>query len=370
VKIRVERDVLAEAVAWTARSLPVRPPVPVLAGLLLEVDGHDLTLSSFDYEVSAQVGVEVTAVEDGRVLVSGRLLAEITRSLPAQPVDLATDGSRMVVTCGSARFTLPTLPVDDYPTLPDMPASSGVVGSDAFAAAVAQVAVAAGRDDTLPVLTGVRFEIDDDTLTLAATDRYRLALRELKWQPDTGGQTATALVPARTLADTAKSLTGGAEVTIALATGGTGEGMIGFSGGGRRTTTRLLEGEFPKIRSLFPAQYASTAEVPTGAFVEAIKRVSLVAPRNSSVRLSFGAGAVVLEAGGGEDAQASETLDCAFEGEEFTIGFNPSYLLDGLGAIDSDTARLGFTTPTKPAVITGKSGGDYSYLIMPVRLSA
>jgi DNA polymerase-3 subunit beta len=366
----VERDALADAVAWAARTLPTRPPVPVLAGLLLDVSGADLSLSSFDYEVSAQVGVEVTAAEEGRALVSGRLLAEITRSLPAQPVDIATDGSRMVVTCGAARFTLPTLPVDDYPTLPEMPAASGVIGSDAFAAAVAQVAVAAGRDDTLPVLTGVRIEVDDDRLTLAATDRYRLAIRELKWQPATGGQTATALVPARTLADTAKSLTGGAEVTIALATGNAGEGMIGFEGGGRRTTSRLLEGEFPKVGSLFPAQYAATAQLTTGAFVEAIKRVALVAPRNSSVRLTFATSEVTLEAGGGDDAAASEAVECSFEGEPFTIGFNPGYLLDGLGAIDSDTAQLGFTTPTKPAVITGKEAGtDYRYLVMPVRLS-
>jgi DNA polymerase-3 subunit beta len=371
VKIRVERDVLADAVAWTARTLPLRPPVPVLAGLLLEVDQHALCLSSFDYEVSAQVEVDVTAAEGGRLLVSGRLLADITRNLPAQPVDIETDGARAVVTCGSARFTLPTLPVDDYPTLPDMPAATGVVGSDAFAAAVAQVAVAAGRDDTLPVLTGVRLEIDDDTLTLAATDRYRLAMRRLKWQPGNGGQTAVALVPARTLADTAKSLTSGAEVTIALATGGTGEGMIGFEGAGRRTTTRLLDGEFPKYRSLFPTQYAATAQIPTGAFIEAIKRVSLVAARNASVRLRFGADTVVLEAGGGEDAEATETMACSFAGDEFTIGFNPSYVLDGLGAIDSDTAQLGFTSPTKPAVITGKGpDSDYSYLLMPVRLSS
>jgi DNA polymerase-3 subunit beta len=178
-------------------------------------------------------------------------------------------------------------------------------------------------------------------------------------------------VPARTLADTAKSLTGGAEVTIALATGNTGEGMIGFEGGGRRTTSRLLEGEFPKVGALFPAQYAATAQLTTGAFVEAIKRVSLVAPRNSPLRLTFGSSEVTLEAGGGDDAAASEALECSFEGESFTIGFNPAYLLDGLGAIDSDTAQLGFTTPSKPAVITGKEAGtDYRYLVMPVRLTS
>jgi DNA polymerase-3 subunit beta len=377
VKFRVERDVLADAVAWTARTLPVRPPVPVLAGLLLEVDvdgGQTLALSSFDYEVSAAVSVDIAASEGGRTLVSGRLLAEITRSLPAQPVDIVTEGARMVVTCGTARFTLPTLPVDDYPTLPEMPAASGLIGSDAFATAVAQVAVAAGRDDTLPVLTGVRVEIDGDRLTLAATDRYRLAVRELTWQPGADGLSATALVPAKTLADTAKSLASGAEITIALATGGSGEGMVGFEGAGRRTTTRLLEGEFPKYRSLFPAQHAAVAELPTAAFVEAVRRVSLVAPRNSSVRLGFSADGLVLEAGGGEDAQASEGLDCSYEGEAMTIAFNPAYLLDGLGAIDSDTAVVSFTTPSKPAVLTGKRSGDvgageYSYLLMPVRLS-
>ena len=364
MKFRVERDVLADAVAWTARTLPARPPVPVLAGLLLEVDleqeagGQTLALSSFDYEVSAAVTVEIAASEGGRALVSGRLLAEITRSLPAQPVDIVTEGARMVVTCGTARFTLPTLPVEDYPSLPEMPAASGLVGSDAFATAVAQVAIAAGRDDTLPVLTGIRVEIDGDRLTLAATDRYRLAVRELTWQPGADGLSATALVPAKTLADTAKSLASGAEITIALATGGSGEGMVGFEGGRKRTTTRLLEGEFPKYRSLFPAQHAAVAELATAAFVEAVRRVSLVAPRNSSVRLGFSAEGLVLEAGGGEDAQASEGLDCSYDGEPMTIAFNPAYLLDGLGAIDSDTAVVSFTTPSKPAVLTGKRSGE------------
>ncbi|MCU1676909.1 MAG: dnaN1 [Frankiales bacterium] len=369
MKFRVERDVFAETVAWAARTLPARPPVPVLAGLLLDVQGHSLTVSSFDYEVSAQVTVDIAASEGGRALVSGRLLAEIVRSLPAQPVEISTDGARLAISCGSARFALPTLPVEDYPSLPEMPAVTGAVGSDAFAAAVAQVAVAAGRDDTLPALTGVRVEIEDDVVTLAATDRYRLAVRELKWTPAAGGLSAAALVPARTLADTAKSLTGGAEVTIALATGGTGEGMVGFEGGGRRTTTRLLDGEFPKYRSLIPADSAALALIQTASFVESVKRVALVAPRNAPVRLSFGSGALVLEAGGGDDAHASETIDASYEGDEMTIAFNPTYLLDGLGALDSDVARLAFTTPTKPAVLTGKDGGDYRYLLMPVRLS-
>jgi DNA polymerase III subunit beta len=374
VKFRIDRDALADAVAWTARSLPARPPVPVLAGMHLEA-GDRLNLSAFDYEVSAQVSADIDVEEPGTALVSGRLLSEICRSLPPHPVELTTDGAKVMLSCGSAKFTLMTMPVEDYPSLPAMPPPAGSVGSDEFAAAVSQVAIAAGRDDTIPMLTGVRVEIEGETVTLASTDRYRLAVRELHWKPERPDFSAVALVPAKTLADTAKSLTSGAELAIALGgVGGAGDGMIGFEGGGRRTTSRLLDGDFVKYRSLLPSEYAGYAEVQTSAFVEAVKRVSLVAERNTPVRLSFIQGEVVLEAGTGDEAQAVEALEATLEGDDITIAFNPGFLLDGLGAIGSDIARLSFTTPTKPAVLTGKPAGDganpnYRYLIMPVRLS-
>lgn len=378
MELRVERDALTDAVVWTARSLPARPPLQVLLGLLLEVDEHgNLSVSGFDYEVSSRISVDCMSAAAGRVLVPGRLLADIVRALPPAPVDLRLEGTRVVLTCGPARFTLPTMPVEDYPALPPMPTTAGALESDVFGAAVAQVALAAGRDDTLPVLTGVRIEIEGEQLTLAATDRYRLAVRTLPWRPEQTGLSTTALVPARTLNETARALTGGPEVTLALSAGGSGEGMIGFEGGGRRTTSRLLEGEFPKYRSLLPSESSATAGVTTAALVEAIKRVALVAARNAPVRLGFSADGVVLEAGGADDAQASERVECAWEGEAMTIAFNPQYLLDGLGAVDSDSTTLSFTGPTRPAVLTGKrppepgSGetADYRYLLMPVRLS-
>jgi len=378
MELRVERDALTDAVVWTARSLPARPPLQVLLGLLLEVDEHgSLSVSGFDYEVSSRISVDCMSAAAGRVLVPGRLLADIVRALPAAPVDLRLEGTRVVLTCGPARFTLPTMPVEDYPALPPMPTTAGALESDVFGAAVAQVALAAGRDDTLPVLTGVRIEIEGEQLTLAATDRYRLAVRTLPWRPEQTGLSTRALVPARTLNETARALTGGPEVTLALSAGGSGEGMIGFEGGGRRTTSRLLEGEFPKYRSLLPSESSATAGVTTAALVEAIKRVALVAARNAPVRLDFSADGVVLEAGGADDAQASERVECAWEGEAMTIAFNPQYLLDGLGAVDSDSTTLSFTGPTRPAVLTGKrppepgSGetADYRYLLMPVRLS-
>lgn len=384
MRFRVDREALAEAVAWTARTLPSRPSVPVLAGMLMEItddaSGQALKISSFDYEVSAQMSVDVDAAEPGVALVSGRLLAEITRSLPAQPVEMVVDGSRAVLTCGGARFALLTLPVEDYPSLPSMPPRSGLVSGDTFARSVSQVAVAAGRDDTLPVLTGIRVEMESESLTLAATDRYRLAVRELSWKPERPDLSAIALVPARTLADTAKSLGNADDVEISLSTGSSGEGMFGFQGGGRRTTTRLLDGEFPKYRSLLPAESDSQAEVATAPFVEAVKRVSLVAERNTPVRLSFKSTEVVLEAGTGDEAQAVESVEASLQGDDIEIAFNPSFLLDGLGAIGAEVARLDFTTSTKPAVITGRSAGDdasegaqsaadYRYLLMPVRLS-
>ncbi len=375
MKIQVERDVLAEAVAWTARALPARPTVPVLAGMRLHA-GAELTLSSFDYDVSAEARIAVTAEEEGSALVSGRLLAEISRSLPSRPVQISSDGGRAVLTCGSSTFTLLTMPEDEYPALPTMPPAAGSVGSDAFASAVSQSATAAGRDDTLPALTGVRIEIEGDAITLISTDRYRLAMRELRWTPARPDMSAAVLVPARALADTARSLTSGAEVSIALAlpgdAGSGGDGMIGFEGAGRRTTTRLLGGEFPRYQALLPTHVNSVAEISTAQLAEAVKRVALVAERNTAVRLAFTPGELVLEAGTGDEAQAVEILEASYEGDDLSVAFNPQYLLDGLAAIDSDMARISFTEPGKPALITGKPSPDgqpdYRYLLMPIRL--
>ncbi|CAM5492607.1 DNA polymerase III subunit beta [Streptomyces atroolivaceus] len=375
MKIRVERDVLAEAVAWVARSLPARPPAPVLAGLLLKAEDGALSFSSFDYEVSAKVSVDAEVEEDGTVLVSGRLLADICRALPNRPVEISTDGVRATVVCGSSRFTLHTLPVEEYPALPQMPTATGTVPGEVFASAAAQVAIAAGRDDTLPVLTGVRIEIEGDTVTLASTDRYRFAVREFLWKPENPDASAVALVPAKTLLDTAKALTSGDTVTLALSGSGAGEGLIGFEGAGRRTTTRLLEGDLPKYRTLFPTEFNSVAVIETAPFVEAVKRVALVAERNTPVRLSFEQGVLILEAGSSDDAQAVERVDAVLEGDDISIAFNPTFLLDGLSAIDSPVAQLSFTTSTKPALLSGRPAVDaeaddaYKYLIMPVRLS-
>ena len=413
----VERDALAEAVAWVARSLPSRPVLPILSGLLLEASSDGLTLSCFDYEVSARIQVDAEVTEAGIALVPGRLLAEITRSLPSLPVEVDHEKDDVTVTCGPASFTLVTLPVKEYPRLPELPRLAGSVDGGVLATAIGQVAPAASRDDTLPVITGVNLEIDDDTIRLVATDRYRLAIREFGWNPAHPESRGTLLVPAKTLSDAARMMTPGVPVRVMMRGepgAGTGanpgdslraaDAMIGFESAGRRLTTRLIAGEYIKYMSRFPDDFGSRGDMPAVPLAEAVKRVALVAERGSSVRLSFGHGRVTIEAGTEGQARARETVAADFSGEETAIAFSPHYLLDGLGAAliaatgaspatdkpqntekaqnsedkgpDEARIRLQFTSPTKPALITGSAGPgdesapDYRYLVVPLRALA
>jgi DNA polymerase-3 subunit beta len=217
-------------------------------------------------------------------------------------------------------------------------------------------------------------EIEGERLTLLATDRYRLAMRTLPWRPNVPDASTVALVRARTLSEVSKALGPAGDVTVALSTGG-GSELIGFEAGGRRTTSLLVDGEYPKVRALFPAEAAAHAVADTHALLEAVRRVALVAERNTPVRLGFTDGAVTLEAGQGEDAQASEAVECTLHGEDLSIAFNPAFLLDGLGALGTPFARLSFTIPQKPAVLSGQAEAEgedddsYRYLLMPVRLA-
>ncbi len=362
MKFTVERDALAEAVTWAVRTLPVRPVIPVLGGVLLRAAGDGLTLSCFDYEVSARMRVPAAVAEAGAVLVPGRLLAEITRSLPGLPVEFADDPDGVSMTCGEVAFTLATLPPEEYPELPDLPLLAGTADGGVLAAAISQVTPAASRDDTLPMLTAVSLELGGQTLTLAATDRYRLAVRDLAWSPAgwigehvrEAGK-AAVLVPARTLADAAKMMSPGVPVRIMLReSGGAGGGamggadgggaMIGFEAGVRRLTTRLLAGEFIRYRSRFPDEFGCTADLPAQAFAEAVRRVSLVAERGTPVQLSFAPGRVTVGAGTQGQARARETVPANFTGDEPVIAFSPHYLLDGVLA-----AALAPMTPVAPA---------------------
>ncbi|MBJ7401695.1 DNA polymerase III subunit beta, partial [Mycolicibacterium sp.] len=339
--------------------------------------------TGFDSDVSAEVQVSAEIASAGAVLVSGRLLSEITRSLPAKPVEVSVEGSRMLLTCGSAKFSLPTMPVEDYPTLPTLPAETGVVPADLFTEAVGQVAVAAGRDETISMLTGIRLEIAGEKVVLAATDRFRLAVRELTWSTSAADVEAAVLVPARMLAEAAKAVTSGSEVHLALGTGAAvGEArLLGMRSAGRRSTTSLLENEFPKFRQLLPSEHTAMATIGVAELTEAIKRVALVG--GAQVRMEFGEGSLRLSAGADGVGSAEEELPVEFAGEPLTIAFNPTYLTDGLGSLHSERVTFGFTTSSKPAVLRPAGEGsdevsgpgpfpagatEYVYLLMPVRL--
>lgn len=378
MKFRIEKNLLDAAAEAVAKALPNRPSVPVLAGVkIVAADADQVTLSGFDYEVSTEITYTASVDATGAVLVSGRLLAAIAKALPNKPVDLAAVGAHLELVCGSSRFTLPTMPVEDYPSLPDMPAGAGTVDAAAFAEAVAQVAVAAGRDDTLPMMTGIRVEIDGPDILMMATDRYRLAVRRMRWNPTADGYAAKALVPGRNLADTAKALGSlGGDITLAL--NPAADGMIGLAGAGRRVTSRLLDGaNYPPVLSLFPDpdKVAANAVVPVAELTEVVKRVALVAERTTPVLLSFSPDGLVVEAGGTEEARASEAMTItSYVGEPLTVGFNPQYLIDGLSSLHHQTAHIAFVDALKPAVITpatndGQATTDHRYLIMPIRVS-
>jgi DNA polymerase-3 subunit beta len=363
VKIRVNRDVLADAVAWAARVLPSRPVVPVLSGLLLEA-GEDLRLSAFDYDVSARAVIDAEVAEEGSVLIPGKLLAEISRSLPADDVEIVTEGAEAVLTCGSAEFGLITMPVEDFPTMPAMPPGIGAVGGGVFASAVGQVAPAASRDDTLPMLTGIRVDIEGETVAMAATDRYRIAARDFAWRPTGPGAAVSAMVPARVLVEIAKSLRGG-EVSIAM-----GDGVAGFESVGRSTTVRLLDEQFIDYRARLTADWSIRADVPVAQFISAIKRVALVAERNTAIRLSFSQGQVLIQAGGGDIGRGTEVVECELRGDDIQIAFQSHFLLDGLAGVESELAAINMESPTRPALIqevTGDAEPAFRYLVMSLR---
>jgi DNA polymerase-3 subunit beta len=375
MKFIVDREPLIDAVNWVARSLSSRPIQTALLGIKLEV-ADQITLTGSDLETSTKAVISADISEKGIVLVPGRLLAEIARSLPAKPISFVLDGSRVLVTAGSAKFTLPTLPVNEYPQLPTLPESAGEIDSDTFATSVGQVAIAAGKDDSLPTLTGVHIEINKNTITLAATDRYRLAVKEITWQPKDANLETTTLIRARTLSDAAKSLVGSNKLTFALSAANTNEKLVGFVSEQKTMTSRTLDGTFPPFRHLLPSESTAEAVIEVAPLMDSVRRVALVTDKTVPLRLSFSKDNLRLEAGAGDDAQATENLDISYTGEEINIAFNPTFLTDGLQAINSQFVHIAFTGDKKPAVLSGKSEADgavntsYKYLLMPMRYTS
>ncbi len=375
MRFHVNRDVFSEAVSFVVKLLPQRNPQPILAGVLIEATENGLSLAAFDYEASARTVIEATVDEPGTILVHGRLLSDIASRLPNAPVQVAVDDDGgIALSCGSARFTLASMPVQEYPAIPEVSGDSGLVPGEDFATAIAQVAFAASRDDVTPVLTGVQLEVSGTELSLVATDRYRVALRDIPWD-GAAAESSSALVPARTLQEVGKTFAHGGDISIAFSGSGDRE-IIAFTAGNKTVTSLLIKGNFPPVRRLFPEQNDHHAVVSTSDLTEAVRRVALVLDRSAPLRFTFTADAVTMDASGGDQARASESVDAHLQGEDVTLGLNPQYLLEALGAVRSEFVRITFTSSDNanklsPVLITSqtsvdKAGADtFKYLLQP-----
>lgn len=375
MKFQVNRDALHEAVSFVVRLLPQRTTLQILSGILIEADANALRLSVFDYEVSAQVEIVAKVDQAGRVLVSGRLLADIVNKLPNAPVEIHLDGTKVFITCGPAKFNLATMDLEAYPPLPEIPEVSGTVSGENFSEAVGQVHVASSNNDVMPQLNGINIEAGDKVLTLSATDRYRVAVRDLSWNMTNDVTGRTALVPARILQEVSKTFSNQGDIAISFANLGDRE-MIAFTANNRSVTALLIKGNFPAVKPLFPANVAEYAIVGRNDIEEATKRVSLVLERESPLKYSFEDGSVLLEASANENAQASESVPSELTGKGIVVSLRPNFLLDGIHGVHTEFVKIAFTNndnPNKPGpvLITNHGAKDKSesdtfrYLLQP-----
>lgn len=358
MKFTITADALADAAAFASKGISPRPPVPVLSGLLIEAQEGGLRISGFDYEKSArtQVGADVT--ETGKALLPGRMFTDIIRKFGKKTVTVEVDERRGTLKAGSAVFTVSAMPVEEFPPMPDLPPVVGTIDGDVFAAAVGQVIGAVSGDDTLKVLTGVHIVSEGDALIMRTTDRYRLAEAVIPWKPT--GDDIDMLVPGKWLADLVKTLAGEASI---LADGN----IIGIRTGNRATTSLRIDGDYPKIKALFPDSSHTQITVDRAEFADILARVSLVAERNTPVRLTACDGELIIDAGTGEDAQGREALPCVIDGTDVIVAVNPMYLAWSVAVTPAAEIVFGFQEKlSKPVLIGGSEG--LRHLIMPVRL--
>lgn len=374
MKVEVNSQALADAVAWTTRVIDARPASPILAGVRLEAIDGTLQLSAFNYAISARHHIEAGVDEAGSVLVLGKLLADITKSLPAAKTYLSTDGSTMTITSGKSTFTMQLMPDAEYPDLPVIPSKLGQVNAQTFTQAVTQASVAVSREENRPVLTGIHVQFQGDKVIMSSTDRFRLSRSSFTWTPENPDTNATALVRGALLRDVARSLDEHQNIVVDFDT--ENPSLLGFENAGRVSTSQLIDGEFPAVDRLYADEYPIHAVINKQDLISAIKRVSLVAERNAPIRMAFTSQELTLTAGTADEAQAKEILDIDMDGEDITVAFNPTYLIEGLSAIAEPFVRMKMTTAVKPVEFNGQQESDseesmdYRYLLVPMRFNS
>jgi DNA polymerase III subunit beta len=364
LRMTVARDELASRLAIVARGVSTRTTVLVLGGIQLRAEGGKLHLAATDMEVSLRASVDAAVEGEGTVVVPGRLLLDIARSLPDGDVSIEhrPEEAVVVVTSGSANYRLHTYSSEDFPRLPDIETVAlHSVDRDALAETVARVGRSASRDESRPVLTGILVRFEPSKLVMAATDSYRLAVKETP--VDTSLPELEAIIPARALQELTRIASSSDEVQL-----GMHDNHAVFGADGVWLTTRRIDGQFPNYRQLLPEQFEHEVVLPRDEALEVVRRVSLMAQRNSPLRLRFADGELTVSAVTQDVGEAKESLPAPYTADPLEIGFNAEFLRDGLESVASDSVKFKLISPLRPAVLEGEAD-DYVYLIMPIRLA-
>src|SRR5215471_2163369 len=364
MKITCSRDEFVSRLGVVSRAVSTRSSVQILAGVLLEAGGGELRLAATDMELSLRTSLDAQIDSDGSVVVPGRLLVDIARLLPDSEVVIEhrVEEGVLGVTCGSASYRLHTYSAEDFPRLPEVDdAQLFTVDAEALLETVAQVSRSASRDESRPVLTGILARFEPGKLVMAATDSYRLAVKET----DLAGSSheLEAIIPARSLAELARIVGGATQLEL-----GVQENQVAFRTDDAVLTTRRIDGQFPNVKQLLPEQFEHVVTLPRAELLDVVRRGSVVAQRNAPLRLRFADGELNISAQTQDVGEAKESLPAPFAGEPLEIGFNPEFLRDGIESVQSEEVQLKLISPLRPGLIQGE-GDDYSYLIMPIRLA-
>jgi len=365
LQVSVGRELLAETASLAARGLSTRASVLVLGGIRLSAEGDQLTLSATDMEISLRSSITAEVAAGGEVVVQGRLLLDIARALPGETalLEYVPDESVLTIASGGARYRINTYPAEDFPTLPDVELLTlRPVDRAALVETIARVSKSASRDESRPVLTGILVRFEPDKIVMAATDSYRLAVKETPCTSPIAD--VEAIIPARALQELTRIAAGVEEVQLGLH-----ENHVVFGAGGVWLTSRRIDGQFPNYRQLLPDRFEHELVLPREELVEVVRRIGLLAQRNSPLRLRFSEGELLVSAQTQDVGEARESLPAPYHAAEpMEIGFNADFLRDGLDSIDSPSVRFKLISPLRPAVLEGEST-DYTYLIMPIRLA-
>jgi len=364
LKTSLPREQFADRVAVVARALSTRASVLVLGGMQLRSADGRLELAATDMELSLRATVAADVSGEGTVVVPGRLLLDIARALPDSDVSLEhlPEESVLVITSGSAAYRIHTYSAEDFPHLPDLGNSAlQQVDAGVLLSTIARVGRSASRDESRPVLTGIFVSFEAGKLVMAATDSYRLAVKETA-SPEPLPE-IEAIIPARALQELTRIASGSDSVELALQ-----ENHVVFGVDGTWLTSRRIDGQFPNYKQLLPEQFEHELDLPREELLDVVRRVGLLAQRNSPLRLRFADGELTVSARTQDVGEASESLPAPFAADALEIGFNAEFLRDGLESVDSSTVRVKLISPLRPAVLQGESP-DYTYLIMPIRLA-